>query len=120
MASTFPISMAITPSPTHFSKAQPLFIEPKSTSISASHQLPVRARSRLEVRAQLKMGGSLAAGVLSAAVMVPDVAQAVEDASGGSASLKNFLLSIAAGGVVLAVILFAVIGVSNFDPVKRN
>ncbi|MBA0844245.1 hypothetical protein Goarm_001355 [Gossypium armourianum] len=32
----------------------------------------------------------------------------------------NFLLSIAAGGVVLVAIVGAVIGVSNFDPVKRT
>ncbi|KAA8523297.1 hypothetical protein F0562_009720 [Nyssa sinensis] len=35
-------------------------------------------------------------------------------------SLKNFLLSIVSGGVVLGVIVGAVIGVSNFDPVKRS
>ncbi|RQW14432.1 Photosystem II reaction center X protein [Rhodobacteraceae bacterium CH30] len=35
-------------------------------------------------------------------------------------SLNNFLLSIGAGGVVLAGILGAIIGVSNFDPVKRG
>ncbi|KAH7523867.1 hypothetical protein FEM48_Zijuj06G0057500 [Ziziphus jujuba var. spinosa] len=35
-----------------------------------------------------------------------------------SPSLKSFLLSIAAGGVVVASIIGAVIEVSNFDPVK--
>ncbi|NBH29358.1 Photosystem II reaction center X protein [Clostridiaceae bacterium] len=50
-------------------------------------------------------------------MIVPDVAEA---ASGVSPSLKNFLLSIVAGGVVLTAIVGAVIGVSNFDPVKRS
>lgn len=41
-----------------------------------------------------------------------------EAASRGlSPSLKNFLLSIVAGGIVLIAILGAFIGVSNFDPV---
>ncbi|MQL41659.1 Photosystem II reaction center X protein [Escherichia coli] len=48
---------------------------------------------------------------------MPEVAQAA--GNDFSPSLKNFLLSIVAGGVVLVAILGAVIGVSNFDPVKR-
>nr|7OUI_X Chain X, PsbX [Arabidopsis thaliana]7OUI_x Chain x, PsbX [Arabidopsis thaliana] len=40
--------------------------------------------------------------------------------SGISPSLKNFLLSIASGGLVLTVIIGVVVGVSNFDPVKRT
>lgn len=47
-----------------------------------------------------------------------------EAASGGlSPSLKNFLLSIVAGCIVLIAILGAVFGVSNFDHVadgKKN
>uniref|UniRef100_UPI002000CDDA photosystem II reaction center protein PsbX n=1 Tax=Escherichia marmotae TaxID=1499973 RepID=UPI002000CDDA len=39
---------------------------------------------------------------------------------GVTPTLKNFLLSIAAGGAVVVAILGAVIGVSNFDPVKRS
>ncbi|MGI4421837.1 photosystem II reaction center X protein [Klebsiella pneumoniae] len=49
--------------------------------------------------------------------MLPEAAEA---ASSFSPSLKNFLLSIGAGGVVLTAILGAVIGVANFDPVKRT
>ncbi|GLT30395.1 hypothetical protein SLA2020_051960 [Shorea laevis] len=47
-----------------------------------------------------------------------EVAEAAE--SELSASLKNFLLSIVAGDIVLGVIVGAVIGVANFDPVKRT
>lgn len=37
-----------------------------------------------------------------------------------SPSLQNFLPSIASGGVVVGAIIGAVVGVSNFDPVKRS
>lgn len=60
---------------------------------------------------------AMTAAALTASMVVPDVAQA---ASGVTPSLNNFLLSIGAGGVVLAGILGAIIGVSNFDPVKRG
>ncbi|XP_022869566.1 uncharacterized protein LOC111388968 [Olea europaea var. sylvestris] len=75
--------------------------------------------AKFEVNASLKekMITGLTAGALTASMVVPDVAEA---AIGGSPSLNNFLLSIVAGGVVLGVILGAVIGVSNFDPVKRS
>ncbi|CAN1159716.1 hypothetical protein LINPERPRIM_LOCUS22129 [Linum perenne] len=49
-------------------------------------------------------------------MVIPDVAEAAEV----SPSLKNFLLSIAAGGAVLTAIIGAIVGVSNFDPVKRS
>ncbi|CAM8887164.1 unnamed protein product [Rhodiola kirilowii] len=128
MASNFPIAMANVPSVQqviHINKPVPFLWKTTSKLVLELEPLLVRATftNRYEVRAHFmkeKMTASLAAGVLSAALMVPDVAQAAEEASGGSSSLKNFLLSIAAGGVVLAVIMFAVIGVSNFDPVKRN
>ncbi|KDO73605.1 hypothetical protein CISIN_1g033248mg [Citrus sinensis] len=61
-----------------------------------------KSRARLQVQASLKEKVAEAAG------------------SGLSPSLKNFLLSIVAGGVVLAAIVGAVIGVANFDPVKRT
>nr|ABF95883.1 Photosystem II reaction centre X protein containing protein, expressed [Oryza sativa Japonica Group] len=48
------------------------------------------------------------------AVVVAEAAPAL------SPSLKNFLLSIASGGVVLVAIVGAVVAVSNFDPVKRT
>lgn len=66
-----------------------------------------------------KVVTGLTAAALTASMVVPEVAQAAE--SGGlSPSLKNFLLSIGSGGIVLVAILGAVIGVSNFDPVKRT
>ncbi|XP_004498855.1 uncharacterized protein [Cicer arietinum] len=60
----------------------------------------------------------LSAIALTASMVIPEVANAA--GNDFSPSLKNFLLSIAAGGVVLTAILGAVIGVSNFDPVKRT
>ena len=55
---------------------------------------------------------------LAAAMVIPEIAEAASP--GVSPSLKNFLLSIVAGGVVVTVIGAAVIGVANFDPVKRS
>lgn len=85
--------------------------------------LPVRrptkaaAGSRaVQVRASLKEKAVV--GLTAASMMVPEVAEAA--GSGLTPSLNNFLVSIGAGGVVLAAILGAVIGVSNFDPVKRS
>uniref|UniRef100_A0A1D1XC20 Photosystem II reaction center X protein n=1 Tax=Anthurium amnicola TaxID=1678845 RepID=A0A1D1XC20_9ARAE len=79
-----------------------------------------RPATRLQVRASMqeKAVTGLTAAALAAALVLPDVAEAAQP--GISPSLKNFLLSIAAGGVVLVVILGAVIAVSNFDPVKRS
>ncbi|KAJ4731720.1 Photosystem II subunit X [Rhynchospora pubera] len=82
---------------------------------------PVKARAaRVVVKASLKekaLTGATAAA-LTAAMMVPEIAEAAD--SGLSPSLKNFLLSIVSGGVVLGVIFGAVIAVANFDPVKRT
>jgi len=58
-----------------------------------------------------------AAAAVAAALVLPEVAEA---APGISPSLKNFLLSIVSGGVVLVAIVGAVVAVSNFDPVKRR
>jgi len=58
-----------------------------------------------------------AAAAVAAALVLPEVAEA---APGISPSLKNFLLSIVSGGVVLVAIVGAVVAVSNFDPVKRG
>jgi hypothetical protein len=60
----------------------------------------------------------LTAAALTASMVIPEVAEAA--GPGISPSLKNFLLSIAAGGVVAVAIIGAVLGVSNFDPVKRS
>ncbi|XP_072979045.1 uncharacterized protein [Typha angustifolia] len=81
----------------------------------------VRSGGRLEVRASLmkeKAVTGLTAAAVAAALVLPDIAEAAQP--GVSASLRNFLLSIVSGGVVLGVIVGAVIGVSNFDPVKRT
>lgn len=51
-------------------------------------------------------------------MVIPEVAEAAGPDL--SPSLKNFLLSIVAGGVIFAAIVGAVIGVANFDPVKRT
>ncbi|KMT03615.1 hypothetical protein BVRB_8g192880 [Beta vulgaris subsp. vulgaris] len=71
----------------------------------------------LKVQASLKEKAitGLTAAALTASMVVPDVAEAAELAP----SLKNFLLSIVAGGTVLGAIVGVVIAVSNFDPVKR-
>ncbi|KAL4324946.1 hypothetical protein GQ457_11G017230 [Hibiscus cannabinus] len=75
-----------------------------------------RPNGRLQVKASSSLGKK-AAAALTALMMIPEVAEA---ADGVTPSLKNFLLSIGAGGVVLVAIIGAVIGVSNFDPVKRS
>jgi hypothetical protein len=55
---------------------------------------------------------------MAAALVLPEVAEAA--GPGLSPSLKNFLLSIGSGGIVLLGIIGAVVAVSNFDPVKRD
>ena len=56
-----------------------------------------------------------ASGVLVSALANPLVAEAAV-----TPSLKNTLLSVVAGGVVLAALAAAVIGVSSFDKVTRK
>ncbi|KAG7030501.1 hypothetical protein SDJN02_08848, partial [Cucurbita argyrosperma subsp. argyrosperma] len=96
-----------------FAKALPLRPSNKPTASSNS-------RAKFQVRASLKEKAvaGLTATALTASMVLPEVAEAA--GPGVSPSLKNFLLSIAAGGVVVAAILGAIIGVSNFDPVKRT
>lgn len=96
---------------------RPLPVRP-SKAVSAA--APTRSTGKLQVRASLKekVVTGLTAGAMTATMVVPQVAEAAD--SGLSPSLKNFLLSIVAGGVVLVAIVGAVIGVSNFDPVKRS
>ncbi|KAI3714517.1 hypothetical protein L6452_21473 [Arctium lappa] len=118
MASTCVVSMAM---PLAYSSTH----KKLTTSTTFFNPLPVRPSSlsktpaaRFIVQSSFKEQAVAAAtaAALTASMVVPDVAVA---ASGVSPSLNNFLLSIAAGGVVLAAILGAIIGVSNFDPVKR-
>ncbi|XP_041008895.1 uncharacterized protein LOC121253066 [Juglans microcarpa x Juglans regia] len=93
----------------------------KPLPVRPSKVIPAASKSigRVQVRASLKEKAvtGLTAAALTASMVIPDVAEA---ASGVSPSLKNFLLSIVAGGVVLTAIIGVVIGVSNFDPVKRS
>ncbi|KAK0570614.1 hypothetical protein LWI29_004020 [Acer saccharum] len=93
---------------------RPLPLKP-SKAISAT-----KSNRTLQVNASLKEKAvtALTAAALTASMVIPEVAEAAD--SGVSPSLKNFLLSIAAGGVVLTVIVGAVLGVANFDPVKRS
>ncbi|CAI0627837.1 unnamed protein product [Linum tenue] len=90
-------------------------LPPASSSSSSSNA--GRARSQV-VRASFreKAVTGLTAAALTASMVIPEVAEAAEV----SPSLKNFLLSIIAGGVVLTAIIGAIVGVSNFDPVKRT
>ncbi|KAG0503885.1 hypothetical protein HPP92_003957 [Vanilla planifolia] len=85
-----------------------------------------RARGKLVVKSSMstttmtneKVVAGLTATALAMALLIPDIAEAAQP--GFSPSLKNFLLSIVSGGVVLGLLLGAVIGVANFDPVKRT
>ncbi|KAL1808888.1 hypothetical protein ACET3Z_025878 [Daucus carota] len=120
MASTSAVSMAMPitsashkkiPSSETFFK--PLPVRPSKALVAS------KAAFSLKVNASFKEKAitGLTAAALTASMVVPDVAEA---ASGVSPSLKNFLLSISAGGVVLVAIIGVVVGVSNFDPVKRG
>ncbi|KAG6383081.1 hypothetical protein SASPL_157175 [Salvia splendens] len=75
------------------------------------------AVGKFQVRASLKekVVTGLTAAALTASMIAPDAAEAAV-----SPSLKNFLLSIAYGGVVAVAIVGAIVAVSNFDPVKRG
>lgn len=98
------------------------FFKPLPTRRSKKSPVAGASRSggRFEARASMKEKAvtGLTAAALTASMVIPEVAEAA--GSGISPSLKNFLLSIVAGGVVLVVLTSAVIGVANFDPVKRS
>ncbi|KAK5817245.1 uncharacterized protein LOC108489741 [Gossypium arboreum] len=129
MASTSAVSMALPLSPTTQTKVSipNPFLNPlplKHSSMAATPTTRPNA-TKLEIKASSSSSSSnkekavtiLTAAAMTTSMMVPEIAQA---ADGVTPSLKNFLLSIAAGGVVLVAIIGAVIGVSNFDPVKRS
>ncbi|TYJ24951.1 hypothetical protein E1A91_A07G014600v1 [Gossypium mustelinum] len=129
MASTSAVSMALPLSPTTQTKVSipNPFLNPlplKHSSMAATPTTRPNA-TKLEIKASSSSSSSnkekavtiLTAAAMTTSLMVPEIAQA---ADGVTPSLKNFLLSIAAGGVVLVAIIGAVIGVSNFDPVKRS
>lgn len=102
--------------PTSAAFFQPLQVKPSRKPVAVK---PKAKGIRFEVKASLKEKAitGLTAAALTASMVIPETAEA---ASGLSPSLKNFLLSIVAGGVVLGAIVGAVIGVANFDPVKRT
>lgn len=56
----------------------------------------------------------LATGMLTLATLAPEAEASV------TPSLKNLLLSLVSGGILLAVIAVAVVGVSSFDTVNRK
>ncbi|KAI4377052.1 hypothetical protein MLD38_014743 [Melastoma candidum] len=123
MASTSAVSMGMPlANATQTKKAVPgndAFFKPLPLRSSRQAAALSSCSTRFQVRASLKEKAvaGLTAAALTTSIVVPDVAMAASDLS---PSLKNFLLSIAAGGVVLAAIIGAIIGVSNFDPVKRT
>ena len=93
------------------------FLKPLPLRPSKAVAAATETNGRFQVSASMKekVVTGLTAAALTASMMVPDVAEAAV-----TPSLKNFLLSIVAGGVVLAVLVGAVVGVANFDPVKRS
>ncbi|KAF0907663.1 hypothetical protein E2562_020438 [Oryza meyeriana var. granulata] len=104
--------------------ARPLSVAGLKKPLGASFQPLPRARpaARMAVRASASMKeratAGLTAAAMVAAMVLPDVAEAAQ--GGLTPSLKNFLLSIVSGGVVLVALVGAVVAVSNFDPVKRT
>ncbi|RLN40181.1 hypothetical protein C2845_PM01G14680 [Panicum miliaceum] len=95
------------------SSASPLRVPPRGRSAGR-----VAVVARASSSAQNPTKEWAAAAAVAAALVLPEVAEAAQP--GISPSLKNFLLSIVSGGVVLVAIVGAVVAVSNFDPVKRG
>ncbi|EPS57393.1 hypothetical protein M569_17426, partial [Genlisea aurea] len=119
MASTSAVSMVMRPTLVGSKRSaggDASFFKP--LSVRAAHKEKKVGGKKFEVAASLreKVVAGATAAVLTASMIIPDAAEA---ATTLTPSLQNFLLSIGAGGVVLGVIAGAVIGVANFDPVKR-
>lgn len=112
---TLPVSSATQKGLTKLSYGIPFIPLPKKTLLTKA-----QPKSKVGINASLKekVVTGLTAASLTASMVIPDVAHAA--GSDLSPSLKNFLLSIFAGGAVLTAIFGAVIGVSNFDPVRRT
>ncbi|KAK8520387.1 hypothetical protein V6N13_031163 [Hibiscus sabdariffa] len=124
MASISAVSMVLPSARASQKRAAPsseALFKPLPVKPSRAMSSVTRPNGRLQVKASSSLGKKAATGLTATALttlmMIPEVAQA---ADGVTPSLKNFLLSIGAGGVVLVAIIGAVIGVSNFDPVKRS
>ncbi|KAL6649911.1 hypothetical protein ACP70R_014135 [Stipagrostis hirtigluma subsp. patula] len=103
---------------------KPLAVGGASSLLRASPRAAAPRRMAAVVRASAQQKQPqpakewAAAAAVAAALVLPEVAEAASP--GLSPSLKNFLLSIVSGGVVLVAIVGAVVAVSNFDPVKRT
>lgn len=89
-----------------------------ASSVRASPRRAASVAVRASAQQQQPAKEWAAAAAVAAALVLPEVAEAAQP--GLSPSLKNFLLSILSGGVVLVAIVGAVVAVSNFDPVKRG
>ncbi|XP_022154703.1 uncharacterized protein LOC111021896 [Momordica charantia] len=120
-----PITKASARSSQRFGRARALPLRPSSSSNPTPTPTPTAApasnsAAKFQVRASLKdkAVAGLAVTALTASLLIPEVAEAA--GPGVTPSLQNFLLSIAAGGVVVTAIIGAVFGVANFDPVKRT
>nr|AGN52932.1 PSBX [Silene latifolia] len=115
MASLSAVSMAtpITTTTTKTTFFNPLSIKPQWAKPMG--QRPNVMGFKVQASLKEKAVTGLTATALTVSMMIPDIAEAAEL----QPSLKNFLGSIVAGGVVLTAILGAIIAVSNFDPVKR-
>ncbi|XP_068659907.1 uncharacterized protein [Aristolochia californica] len=121
MASTSAVAMVLPVASAGQRKAvsHDAFFNPMRMPLKAAKPT-LKANGRVEISASFKEKAvtGLTAAALTAVMVLPDVAEAAQP--GVSPSLKNFLLSIVAGGVVLGVLVGAVVGVANFDPVKRT
>ncbi|XP_004507980.1 uncharacterized protein [Cicer arietinum] len=122
MASTSTFSIVVPIScaskKTQLPRSQSLFNTPLHSKALASSSSSKENIKKFQVKASMKekVVTGVTAAALTASMMAPNVAEAASV----SPSLKNFLLSIGAGGLVAVAIVGAVIGVANFDPVKRS
>ncbi|KZV51352.1 hypothetical protein F511_14136 [Dorcoceras hygrometricum] len=95
----------------------------KTLSVKGSKYVDVNSATKNNVKLQIeaslkeKVVAVVTSAALPMAMVVPESALATDRFS---TSLKNFLLNIGTGGFVVFAIIGAVIGVSNFDPVKRT
>lgn len=114
MATTIISSRIQPPTPGAYLKSLPVR---KSKAVIVSSAEKNSAKLQIEASLKEKSVAAVTSAALMAAMVVPEVASAADSFS---PSLKNFLLSIGAGGFVLFAIIGVVIGVSNFDPVNRS
>ncbi|KZV36504.1 hypothetical protein F511_15675 [Dorcoceras hygrometricum] len=103
-------------SPTADAFLKPLPVK-GSKSVDVNSATKNNAKLQIEASLKEKAVAAVTSAALTAAMVVPESASAADSFS---PSLKNFLLSIGAGGFVVFAIIGAIIGVSNFDPVKRT